>query len=155
MGVAFFIFIRMNHGKIVQGFRNWLLQTSMPELKAMIQRGEVPALQPDWILKAAEYKDGIASISPKQWFELIAEASPELATYLNSLGYAGGQYLGKLRAHFLECMEHPESIQITAMPGGVVMVTVHCDKCDHRWQVPENAAAAVDKCPKCGAGAKD
>lgn len=151
---AFYIFLRMNRGKLIKGFRDWLGKNSLDELKVMIKKGELPEIQPEWVITASEHKEGIRDVSFKMWFEFIAEANPALADYINSLGYDGGAYIGKLRAHFLDLCDHPEKMQLMATAGPVV-VTLHCDKCDWRWPIAEDRVTTVEKCPHCGARVKD
>ena len=149
---AFYIMLRMNRGKMIKGFRDYLCERPLDEMKEMIKKGEIPPFQADWIATAAEFKDGIKSIKFQMVWEFVAEASPELAEYINSLGHDGGMYLAKMWSTFLDYLDHPEKIPLTAK-NTTSMIKLTCDQCHKSWPVPEDQADKVDKCPFCGAPA--
>jgi hypothetical protein len=153
---AFFIFLRLQRGNLIKGFRGWLGQNSLEELKVMIKQGKYPAVKSDWVAACVEFKDGIESIPFEMFFEFIAEANPELADYINSLGREGGKYLGGLRACFLDLLEHPEKVPMDTPDTEVpTMITVSCDHCNNKWTVKENEVDNVKECPFCHTGAKE
>ncbi|MDD5700631.1 MAG: hypothetical protein PHU23_01160 [Dehalococcoidales bacterium] len=147
----FFIMLRLKRKDFINGFREWLGKNSIKELKGMVLRGEFPALQPDWITNCASYKDGIKDITFEMWFEFIAEANPELADYLNSLGVEGGRYLGKLREYFLDLLEHPEKLSLAAADAPKIATEIlTCSICGKSWPATEEESAKTEKCPYCG-----
>jgi hypothetical protein len=151
----FFMFLRNKRKDFVNGFREWLGQNSLVELKAMIRNGEFPALKEDWVINCLPYKEGIKRIPFPMFFEFIAEASPELADHINSLGYEGGVYLGKLRNHFIECLEHPESMQAIARAPAADLdaetVIATCDKCGKSIPIKKSDLEQNQVCPFCNA----
>lgn len=147
---AFYIMLRMNRGKIIKAFQDYLCQHPLEEMKALIKKGEIPPFKPEWIAGAVEFKDGIKQIKFEKVCEFISEASPELFDYINSLGYEGGMYLAKLWVYFIDLLDHPEKIQMIAQENAVPMLKLTCDKCRKSWPVPEDQADKVEKCPFCG-----
>ncbi|MDD4967307.1 MAG: hypothetical protein PHD44_10190 [Halothiobacillus sp.] len=151
----FFMFLRNKRKDFVKGFREWLGQNSLEELKSMIQNGEFPALKEEWVNNCIPYKGGIKAIPFPMFFEFIAEASPELADHINSLGYEGGVYLGELRNYFIECLDHPENMRVTtgtpaAEPDAATVIAT-CDKCGKTVPIKKSDLDQSQVCPFCNA----
>jgi hypothetical protein len=152
---AFFFYLRINREKIIEGFRKWVEEYGLENMKATIRKGEFPAVAPDLFAKATDYMEYVDSISVEYLAELIVEAVPEIAEYLISLGPEGGVYLAKLRLHFLELCRHPEEAPVaTITPNDSEFNIIYCDKCEKSFPVKKNELDKLSECPFCHAPAK-
>ena len=152
---AFFAYLRINRENIIEGFRKWVEDYGLENMKETIKKGEFPPVAPDLFAQASGYMEYIEDISVDYLAELIAEALPEIAKYLISLGPDGGVYLVKLRMHFLELCRHPEKAPaVAAVSNAMDVVKVTCDKCQKSFPVKKNEVSKLEKCPFCGASAK-
>jgi hypothetical protein len=152
---AFFWFLRVNRPMLLNGFRSWLEQHTLPELKNMVDNNIVPPFQSDWVHNCVQFKSGISDITMKMWLEFITESSPELGAYITGKGEAGDQYLDILRQRFLYLLDHPDEADEQAAPASSSdpVVSLHCDKCDKSWPVRQNKVSEVIECPFCHARA--
>lgn len=149
--LAFEFFLETFHGPIIQGLKKYLASITAEDIPAMVREGKFPPLEHLDLSAVGENIEHIEKISTLRLLEFIAEARPDLATEIQKMKKAGAEYVVKLRLHILNRIKHVEF-----KPEDNI-VTAHCDKCDNRWPVTKEEAAALTEtdCPFChGEGVK-
>ena len=143
---AFEFFIETMHDSIIQGLKKYLNTIKAEDIPTMVRDGSFPELAHLDLSALGENVEHIEKISVVRLVEFIAEARPDLATAIMSLGDTGAEYMVKLRRHMLG------SLKRTEFKPDENVVLAHCDKCDKKWPVKKDEAESVTKCPFCGAG---
>jgi hypothetical protein len=154
----FYLGIELFYDDILKAFRGWLQPLTPEKVKEMIRKGELPQLDPEWFTKIEGWKQYILEIKIGKVAQAIGDARPDLGKAILECGADGGVWLNRLYVYLLECVDHPERVKPIAAQSNepvVKMVNVRCQSCGKGWPIKEADVAKLEKCPFCGAAAKD
>jgi hypothetical protein len=152
LGIEFF------YDDIIKNFRLWLKPLTPENIKELIITDKLPELDPEWFTKIAGWKKYVLQISIKRVAKLVGETRPDLAQAIMDCGEEGNLWFRKLYVHLLECVDHPEKLTPVAIKPeepGEEMVNACCQSCNKTWPVKRSEVSKIEKCPYCGASAKD
>ncbi len=153
---AFYFYLRMQRDNIIMGFRKWVEDYGLEQMKETITKGEFPDIAPDLFSQAGEYIEYLETISDEYLVELLSEAAPDILQHIVSMGPSGGVYLIKLRLHFLDLCRHPDKAPVVDTPlpsGDGEVVMIDCDQCKKKFPLKKADFPKLKSCPLCGAPA--
>lgn len=147
------VYLEFYRDEIIAKLRKFLASLSPDDLKQLVPEGQAPPVPAEAVEDLKGYEDYLEKLKPGEVFQWIAEARPDLADVLVSLGDEGAEYVVKLQGFIVDSIRNPEGVPKSKPESP--MVGLHCDSCGADWTLPKNLAEQVKVCPFCKVGLEE
>lgn len=141
-------YLEFYRGEVIANVKRAVAPFSPDDIREFVAEGKAPPLPPPAIKALSGYEDYLEALKPEELFEWLAEARPDLAETLMSLGDQGAEYIVRLRQFLVDSIRNPEEAPVKQPESQMVELT--CDACGAKWTLPRNLAEKVRMCPFCG-----
>jgi len=151
--MLFEYFLELYREEIIGGFRKYLEHYTPEGIVKMVNESRFPPMTGFNLSEAGGYIDYIEQITPKRFFEALAEARVDLAQAIFDQGDKGIEYIVKLRAHIIELIKSPgksmaESKDYGPKSGSETKLAT-CMTCKKSFPVPVDLLEDQVECPFC------
>jgi len=150
---VFELFIELYREDIVNGFKKYLERYTVEDIVKMVDESRFPSLAGLNLREAHDYVEYIEKITPKRFFEAMADARVDLAEAILDQGDKGVEYIVKLREHIIELVKSPGKSMAEAKDysskGESKTKLATCMDCHQSFPVPIDATEDQIECPFC------
>jgi len=151
--LLFEYFLELYRDDIIAGFKKYLERYTPEDIVKMVNETRFPSMTGFNLTEAGGYLEYIEKITPKRFFEALAEARVDLAQAILDQGDKGVEYIVGMREHIVELIKSPGKSMAEAKDysskGESKTKLATCMDCHQSFPVPVDLPEDQVECPFC------